>query len=100
MVVLWALTIKPLKVPGTLPMKQGIPWFDRLRREREAGDLHPSQCDRKRRNSLASAAEWIAHAYGGTDVALMLGIAHTLVENGWQDDAFWPFAPAYDVLAI
>ncbi len=24
----------------------------------------------------------------GTDVALMLGIAHTLVENGWQDEAF------------
>jgi biotin/methionine sulfoxide reductase len=24
----------------------------------------------------------------GTDVAMMLGIAHTLVENGWQDDAF------------
>jgi biotin/methionine sulfoxide reductase len=30
----------------------------------------------------------------GTDVALMLGIAHTLVENGWQDDAFLPAAPA------
>ncbi|VDZ76034.1 biotin sulfoxide reductase [Salmonella bongori] len=24
----------------------------------------------------------------GTDVALMLGIAHTLVENDWQDEAF------------
>ncbi|MFP1484473.1 hypothetical protein ACLB1S_29330 [Escherichia coli] len=24
----------------------------------------------------------------GTDVALMLGIAHTLVENGWHDEAF------------
>lgn len=26
----------------------------------------------------------------GTDVALMLGIAHTLVENGWQDEASCP----------
>lgn len=24
----------------------------------------------------------------GTDVALMLGIAHTLVENGWHDEDF------------
>lgn len=31
--------------------------------------------------------EWIA-PHMGTDVALMLGIAHTLVENGWQDEAF------------
>lgn len=31
--------------------------------------------------------EWIA-LHMGTDVALMLGIAHTLVENGWQDEAF------------
>lgn len=31
--------------------------------------------------------EWVA-PHMGTDVALMLGIAHTLVENGWHDEAF------------
>ncbi|MFP1528738.1 hypothetical protein ACLB1R_25355 [Escherichia coli] len=31
--------------------------------------------------------EWVA-PHMGTDVALMLGIAHTLVENGWHDGAF------------
>jgi biotin/methionine sulfoxide reductase len=36
---------------------------------------------------FGDSAEWIA-PHMGTDVAMMLGIAHTLVENGWQDDAF------------
>ncbi|WP_163278944.1 molybdopterin-dependent oxidoreductase, partial [Klebsiella aerogenes] len=31
--------------------------------------------------------EWIA-PHMGTDVALMLGIAHTLVENDWHDEDF------------
>lgn len=31
--------------------------------------------------------EWIA-PHMGTDVAMMLGVAHTLVENGWQDNDF------------
>jgi biotin/methionine sulfoxide reductase len=43
--------------------------------------------------------EWIA-PHMGTDVALMLGIAHTLVENGWQDDAFLARCTSgYDVFA-
>ncbi len=33
------------------------------------------------------AAEWLA-LRPGTDTALMLGIAHTLVANGWHDRAF------------
>jgi anaerobic selenocysteine-containing dehydrogenase len=36
---------------------------------------------------LGDSAEWIA-PHMGTDVAMMLGIAHTLVENGWQDERF------------
>ncbi|KQW20911.1 biotin transporter BioY [Afipia sp. Root123D2] len=32
-------------------------------------------------------AEWLT-AHPGTDTALMLGIAHTLVVNGWHDRAF------------
>lgn len=32
-------------------------------------------------------AEWLA-PHPGTDTALMLGIAHTLVTNGWHDRAF------------
>jgi biotin/methionine sulfoxide reductase len=32
-------------------------------------------------------AEWLA-PHPGTDTALMLGIAHTLVANGWHDRAF------------
>ncbi|VFT74773.1 biotin sulfoxide reductase [Klebsiella aerogenes] len=36
----------------------------------------------------------------GTDVALMLGIAHTLVENSWQDDAFLTRCTSgYDIFA-
>lgn len=42
--------------------------------------------------------EWIA-PHMGTDVALMLGIAHTLVENDWQDDAFLTHCTSgYDIL--
>ena len=36
---------------------------------------------------FGDSMEWIA-PHMGTDVALMLGIAHTLVENDWQDDAY------------
>jgi biotin/methionine sulfoxide reductase len=36
---------------------------------------------------FGDSMEWIA-PHMGTDVAMMLGIAHTLVENGWQDEAF------------
>ncbi len=36
----------------------------------------------------------------GIDVALMLGIAHTLVENGWQDEAFLArYTTGYDRFA-
>src|SRR5690606_17615048 len=34
-----------------------------------------------------TGAEWLA-LKPGTDTALMLGIAYTLVENGWHDRAF------------
>ncbi|WP_409994354.1 hypothetical protein [Enterobacter genomosp. O] len=36
---------------------------------------------------FGDSAEWIA-PHMGTDVAMMLGIAHTLVENGWHDVEF------------
>ncbi len=36
----------------------------------------------------------------GTDVALMLGIAHTTVEHGWQDDEFLARCTSgYDIFA-
>jgi biotin/methionine sulfoxide reductase len=36
----------------------------------------------------------------GPDVAMMLGIAHTLVENDWQDDGFLARCTSgYDVFA-
>jgi anaerobic selenocysteine-containing dehydrogenase len=60
--------------------------------EREAGDLHRSDAIGNG-DFFGDSMEWIA-PHMGTDVALMLGIAHTLVENGWQDDAFLPAAPA------
>jgi biotin/methionine sulfoxide reductase len=41
---------------------------------------------------FGDSAEWIA-PHMGTDVAMMLGIAHTLVENGWQDDEFLRAVP-------
>lgn len=43
--------------------------------------------------------EWVS-PHMGTDVALMLGIAHTLVENGWHDEAFLArCTTGYDVFA-
>ncbi|VTM88817.1 Trimethylamine-N-oxide reductase 2 precursor [Raoultella ornithinolytica] len=48
---------------------------------------------------FGEAGEWIA-PHMGTDVAMMLGIAHTLVENGWQDEAFLARCTSgYDVFA-
>jgi biotin/methionine sulfoxide reductase len=48
---------------------------------------------------FGDSMEWIA-PHMGTDVALMLGIAHTLVENGWQDDAFLTRCTSgYDIFA-
>ncbi|HCF8399393.1 TPA: molybdopterin-dependent oxidoreductase [Klebsiella pneumoniae] len=48
---------------------------------------------------LGDSMEWIA-PHMGTDVALMLGIAHTLVENDWQDDAFLTRCTSgYDIFA-
>ncbi|XPE25008.1 hypothetical protein ACNKHM_13625 [Shigella sonnei] len=35
--------------------------------------------------------EWVA-PHMGTRCCVMLGIAHTLVENGWHDEAFWGVA--------
>ena len=72
--------------------EQGIPWFDRLRQSgKRLICIDPMRSETV--DFFGDSMEWIA-PHMGTDVALMLGIAHTLVENDWQDDAFLPAAPA------
>lgn len=90
-VVLWSANpLNTLKLPGTLPMADPMVRSVAQKRKRVICTI---RCDRKRRNSFGEAGEWIA-PHMGTDVAMMLGIAHTLVENGWQDEAFSPAVPA------
>jgi biotin/methionine sulfoxide reductase len=92
-VVLWSANpLNTLKIAWNASDEQGIPWFDRLRQSgKRVICIDPMRSETA--EFFGDAAEWIA-PHMGTDVALMLGIAHTLVENGWQDDAFWPAAPA------
>jgi biotin/methionine sulfoxide reductase len=78
--------------------RAGIPWFDRLRQSgKRLICIDPMRSETV--DFFGDSMEWIA-PHMGTDVALMLGIAHTLVENGWQDDAFLTRCTSgYDIFA-
>jgi biotin/methionine sulfoxide reductase len=98
-VVLWSANpLNTLKIAWNASDEQGIPWFDRLRQSgKRVICIDPMRSETA--EFFGDAAEWIA-PHMGTDVALMLGIAHTLVENGWQDDAFLARCTSgYDVFA-
>lgn len=79
------------------PTSKGIPWFDRLRQSgKRLICIDPMRSETV--DFFGDSMEWIA-PHMGTDVALMLGIAHTLVENDWQDDAFLTRCTSgYDIL--
>ncbi|MGR4051214.1 molybdopterin guanine dinucleotide-containing S/N-oxide reductase [Kosakonia cowanii] len=86
-VVLWSANpLNTLKIAWNASDEQGIPYFDALRNSgKRVICIDPMRSETV--DFLGERAEWIA-PHMGTDVALMLGIAHTLVENGWQDDDF------------
>lgn len=97
-VVLWSANpLNTLKIAWNASDEQGIPWFDRLRQSgKRLICIDPMRSETV--DFFGDSMEWIA-PHMGTDVALMLGIAHTLVENSWQDDAFLTRCTSgYDIL--
>ena len=86
-VVLWSANpLNTLKIAWNASDEQGMSYFDALR---ESGKriicIDPMRSETM--DFLGDSAEWLA-PHMGTDVAMMLGIAHTLVEKGWQDETF------------
>ncbi|XTZ38577.1 molybdopterin guanine dinucleotide-containing S/N-oxide reductase [Salmonella enterica] len=86
-VVLWSANpLNTLKIAWNASDEQGIPWFDALRKSgKRVICIDPMRSETV--DFFGGSMEWIA-PHMGTDVALMLGIAHTLVENSWQDNDF------------
>ncbi|WP_238593066.1 molybdopterin guanine dinucleotide-containing S/N-oxide reductase [Kosakonia sacchari] len=86
-VVLWSANpLNTLKIAWNASDEQGIPYFDALRKSgKRVICIDPMRSETV--DFFGDSMEWIA-PHMGTDVALMLGIAHTLVENGWQDEDF------------
>ncbi|MTD37391.1 molybdopterin guanine dinucleotide-containing S/N-oxide reductase [Erwinia sp. CPCC 100877] len=86
-VVLWSANpVNTLKIAWNASDEQGIDFFEQLKQSgKRLICIDPMRSETA--TFLGDHAEWIA-PYMGSDVALMLGIAHTLVENGWHDTAF------------
>ncbi len=86
-VVLWSANpLNTLKIAWNASDEQGIPYFDALRKSgKRVICIDPMRSETV--DFFGDSMEWIA-PHMGTDVALMLGIAHTLVENSWQDEDF------------
>lgn len=86
-VVLWSANpLNTLKIAWNASDEQGVAWFDALRKSgKRLICIDPMRSETV--DFFGDSMEWIA-PHMGTDVALMLGIAHTLVENNWQDEAF------------
>ena len=86
-VVLWSANpLNTLKIAWNASDEQGIAYFDALRKSgKKLICIDPMRSESV--EFFGDAMEWVA-PHMGTDVALMLGIAHTLVENGWHDEVF------------
>ena len=86
-VVLWSANpLNTLKIAWNASDEQGIGYFDALRKSgKRIICIDPMRSETL--DFFGDSAEWIA-PHMGTDVAMMLGIAHTLVENGWHDVEF------------
>ncbi|MGZ0751119.1 molybdopterin guanine dinucleotide-containing S/N-oxide reductase [Kluyvera sichuanensis] len=86
-VVLWSANpMNTLKIAWNASDEQGLPYFEQLRKSGKRLIC----IDPMRSETVAffgESMEWIA-PHMGTDVALMLGIAHTLVVNNWHDTDF------------
>ncbi|EMX9262345.1 biotin sulfoxide reductase [Escherichia coli] len=86
-VVLWSANpLNTLKIAWNASDEQGLSYFSALR---DSGKklicIDPMRSETV--EFFGDKMEWVA-PHMGTDVALMLGIAYTLVENGWHDEAF------------
>ncbi|RCW98467.1 MULTISPECIES: molybdopterin guanine dinucleotide-containing S/N-oxide reductase [Kosakonia] len=98
-VVLWSANpLNTLKIAWNATDEQGIPYFDALRKSgKRVICIDPMRSETV--DFFGDSMEWIA-PHMGTDVALMLGIAHTLVENDWQDADFLSrYTVGYDTFA-
>lgn len=86
-VVLWSANpLNTLKIAWNASDEQGIGYFDALRKSgKRLICIDPMRSETV--DFFGDSVEWLA-PHMGTDVAMMLGIAHTLVENGWHDEAF------------
>ncbi|QCT18946.1 molybdopterin guanine dinucleotide-containing S/N-oxide reductase [Jejubacter calystegiae] len=86
-VVLWSANpLNTLKIAWNASDEQGIGFFEQLKQSgKRLICIDPMRSETAA--FLEDSAEWVA-PHMGSDVALMLGIAHTLVENGWHDRAF------------
>ena len=86
-VVLWSANpLNTLKISWNASDEQGLPYFEKLRQSGKRLIC----IDPMRSETVAffgESMEWIA-PHMGTDVALMLGIAHTLLMNNWHDADF------------
>lgn len=86
-VVLWSANpINTLKIAWNASDEQGIGYFDALKNSgKRLICIDPMRSETV--EFFGDRMEWIA-PHMGTDVAMMLGIAHTLLENGWHDAQF------------
>lgn len=86
-VVLWSANpLNTLKIAWNASDEQGMTFFDKLRNSgKRLICIDPMRSETV--DFFGESMEWLA-PHMGTDVALMLGIAHTLVENNWHDTTF------------
>lgn len=86
-VVLWSANpLNTLKISWNASDEQGLPYFEQLRQSgKRLICIDPMRSETV--DFFGDAIEWIA-PYMGTDVAMMLGIAHTLLVNNWHDADF------------
>ena len=86
-VVLWSANpLNTLKISWNASDEQGLPYFEQLRQSgKRLICIDPMRSETV--TFFGEAMEWIA-PHMGTDVAMMLGIAHTLLVNEWHDTDF------------
>lgn len=86
-VVLWSANpLNTLKIAWNASDEQGLMWFEKLRQSgKRLICIDPMRSETV--DFFGEAMEWIA-PHMGTDVALMLGIAHTLLINNGHDADF------------
>ncbi|MGL5700636.1 MAG: molybdopterin-dependent oxidoreductase, partial [Kluyvera sp.] len=86
-VVLWSANpLNTLKISWNASDEQGLPYFEQLRQSgKRLICIDPMRSETV--DFFGDAIEWIA-PHMGTDVAMMLGIAHTLLVNNWHDADF------------